>query len=376
MPIIDPSSLLKRLLQETSESAWLEFKVGNFDPHEIGKYVSALANAAILAGKDRAFLVFGVEDKTKLPVGTTVQLKQIKVGGENFHNWLSRMIEPRLQIDLEDFEFEGKQFSIVSVEPSYERPVRFSGAEFIRIGENRKRLSEFPEHERSLWMATGRRRFESAIAASNIAIEDIFEKLDPTPLFDLADEPRTNNVLEIIRKMQNYGFLMDNMEGQYDITNLGAILLARDLKLFPSISGKSVRIVRYLGRDKSRSDYEQEGKKGYAVGFSGMIQFLLERLPKEEKYISGVRRMVPIYPETAIRELIANALIHQDFTVSGAGPVVEIYDNRVKITNPGNSLINPDRMLDERRSRNEQLASIMRAFGLCEERGGGLDKTL
>ena len=79
--------------------------------------------------------------------------------------------------------------------------------------------------------------------------------------------------------------------------------------------------------------------------------------------------MTPVYPETAIREIIANALIHQDFTISGVGPVVEIYENRVEITNPGNSLISPDRLLDERRSRNEKLASTMRAFGLCEERG-------
>jgi ATP-dependent DNA helicase RecG len=86
MPIIDPGSLLRRLLQETSESTWLEFKHGNCDPQEIGNYVSALANAAILGGKDRAFLVFGVEDKTKLPIGTAVRLKQLKVGGENFHN--------------------------------------------------------------------------------------------------------------------------------------------------------------------------------------------------------------------------------------------------------------------------------------------------
>jgi ATP-dependent DNA helicase RecG len=102
----------------------------------------------------------------------------------------------------------------------------------------------------------------------------------------------------------------------------------------------------------------------------------MDRLPAEEKYINGVRRMVPVYPETAIREVIANALIHQDFTVAGAGPVIEIYENRVEITNVGNSLIDPDRMLDERRSRNEKLAATMRAFGLCEERGGGLDKTL
>ncbi len=102
----------------------------------------------------------------------------------------------------------------------------------------------------------------------------------------------------------------------------------------------------------------------------------MERLPKEERYINGVRRMVPHFPETAIREVIANAMIHQDFIVGGVGPVVEIYENRIEVTNPGNSLIATDRILDERRSRNEKLASTMRAFGLCEERGGGLDKTL
>jgi predicted HTH transcriptional regulator len=107
-----------------------------------------------------------------------------------------------------------------------------------------------------------------------------------------------------------------------------------------------------------------------------MMKFLMERLPKDERYIDGVRRMVPHFPETAIREVIANALIHQDFMATGVGPVVEIYDNRIEVSNPGNSLISTDRILDERRSRNEKLAATMRSFGLCEERGGGLDKTL
>lgn len=65
-----------------------------------------------------------------------------------------------------------------------------------------------------------------------------------------------------------------------------------------------------------------------------MMKFLMERLPREERYVSGVRRMVPHFPETAIREVIANALIHQDFMVTGVGPVVEIYANRVEVTNP------------------------------------------
>ncbi|MBM7045647.1 ATP-binding protein [Rhizobium lusitanum] len=376
MPIHNPCALLDRLLQEPNESTWLEFKVNNKDPREIGEYISALANAAMLAGRDRAFMVFGVRDGTRDRVGTDVRLQQLKNGNEDFTNWLSRMIEPRIMLDVLDFECGGLAYSIIAVEPSYERPVKFSGSEFIRIGENKKKLADFPEHERSLWIATGHRRFESAVAVSNVTTDDVFAKLDPDPLFQLTGDPRPKNPDEIIRKMIEYGFLLDNLEGRYDITNLGAILLARDVTMFPSIAGKAVRIVKYAGRDKSKSDFEQEAKEGYAVGFTSIMKFLMDRLPKEERYIGGVRRMVPHFPETAIREVIANALIHQDFIVGGVGPVVEIYENRIEVTNPGNSLISTDRILDERRSRNEKLASTMRAFGLCEERGGGLDKTL
>lgn len=376
MPIHDPCALLDRLLKEPNESTWLEFKVNNQDPREIGEYVSALANSAMLAGRERAFLLFGVKDRTKDRVGTDVRLQQLKIGNEDFTNWLSRMIEPRILVEVLDFKCDGLAFSVVAVEPSYERPVKYSGTEYIRIGENKKKLSEFPEHERALWISTGRRRFETAVALSNATSDDVFRMLDPDPMFELTGDPKPKNQDEIIRKMIDRGFLLDNLEGRFDITNLGAILLARDVTAFPSIAGKAVRIVKYTGKDKARSDFEQEGKKGYAVGFSGMMRFLMERLPKEERYIDGVRRMVPHFPETAIREVIANALIHQDFMTTGAGPVVEIYENRIEVTNPGNSLINTDRILDERRSRNEKLAAAMRSFGLCEERGGGLDKTL
>lgn len=376
MAIHDPCALLNRLLNEPAESAWLEFKVNNKDPREIGEYVSALANSAMLAGRDRAFLVFGIEDRTKKRLGTELRLQQLKHGNEDFTNWLARMVEPRVLIEVLDFVCDGLSYSVIAIEPSYERPVRFSGTEFVRIGENKKKLAEFPEHERALWIATGRRRFETAVATSNVTADEVFTLLDPDPIYELSGEPKPKSPSEIMRKMTDAGFLLDNLEGRFDITNLGAIMLARDVTAFPSIAGKTVRIVKYTGRDKSRSDFEQEGKKGYAVGFTSMMRFLMERLPREERYVDGVRRMVPHFPETAVREVIANALIHQDFMATGVGPVVEIYENRIEVTNPGNSLINPDRLLDERRSRNEKLAATMRAFGLCEERGGGLDKTL
>lgn len=368
VPINNPCKLLNRLVQERNESEWLEFKKCNFDPEMIGQNVSALANAAMLADRDRAFLVFGVENKTRNKLGTEARLNEIKKGGENLANWLSRMIEPKLMLELLDFECEGKNFSILAIEPTYDRPVRFSGTEYVRIGENTKKLADFPNHERALWLATGRRKFEDAVAAPSQDSNQVLEKLEVDAFYNLSDQPKPQNETEIIRRFLASGFIIDDMEGGYNVTNLGAILFARDLALFPSVAGKSVRIIKYAGPDKSRSEFEQEGKKGYAVGFSGMIRFILQRIQTEELYIDGVRKVMPLFPETAIREVIANALIHQDFTIGGSGPVIEIYSNRVEVTNPGNSLIDTDRMLDERRSRNEKLASAMRELGLCEER--------
>lgn len=372
----DPKALLRRLLREPAETTWLEFKQNNSDPEMIGKTLSACANAAILLERDRAFIVYGVENKTKKKVGTTVRLADVRKGNENLMNWLSRMLTPRLMIEPLDFEEDGKAFAILSVEPTYDRPVSFAGVEYIRIGENVRPLKEFSEHERALWLATSKRKFESAIAAAHQTADQVLEKLDTDVYYRLSGEQKPENTDEILRKMGAAGIIKEDMEGGYDITNLGALLLAKDIGNFSSISGKSVRVIKYVGKDKQKSEKEIEGRKGYAVGFQGLIQFILNRLPTDEIYDRGVRKNVPVYPEIAIREIVANALIHQDFTISGVGPVVEIYDDRVEVTNPGNSLVALDRIIDERRSRNEKLAAMMRTFGLCEERGGGIDKAI
>ncbi len=122
---------------------------------------------------------------------------------------------------------------------------------------------------------------------------------------------------------------------------------------------------------------EQEGAKGYASGFEGLIGFINGLLPSNEVIGQALRKTVPMFPELAVRELIANALIHQDFFVTGAGPMVEIFDDRIEITNPGEPLVDTERFVDTPpRSRNETLASLMRRFRICEERGSGIDKVV
>ena len=56
--------------------------------------------------------------------------------------------------------------------------------------------------------------------------------------------------------------------------------------------------------------------------------------------------------------------------------MVEIYEDRMEISNPGKPFIPPDRFIDEYQSRNERLADLMRRLGICEEKGSGVDKVI
>lgn len=76
-----------------------------------------------------------------------------------------------------------------------------------------------------------------------------------------------------------------------------------------------------------------------------------------------------------LQMLLPYMKIHQDLSISGTGPVVEIFDNRIEITNAGIPLVNIDRIIDNPpKSRNEKLASLMRRLKMCEELGTGWDK--
>lgn len=89
-----------------------------------------------------------------------------------------------------------------------------------------------------------------------------------------------------------------------------------------------------------------------------------------------VREEVKMFPKQALRELIANAFVHQDFLASGSSVMIEMYADRVEVSNPGVPPIRVERFIDEYRSRNERLADVMRRLGICEEKGSGVAKVV
>ena len=123
------------------------------------------------------------------------------------------------------------------------------------------------------------------------------------------------------------------------VTNLGAILFSRQLDAFPSLARKALRIIRYDGADRSSPKREKMFPYGYAAGMEKIWETLDIFLPMNEVIKKGERLDSKLYPDIAVRELLANALIHQDFSITGTGPIVEIFSDRLEITNPGPSLL-------------------------------------
>ena len=371
---LNVEQLVETLIAWPNEGDWFEFKHNRFDPEEFGEYVSALANSAILAEKRCGYLIYGVRDGTHEVVGTTVDLMREKVGGEAYVNWLARMLDPRLVLTIEEGLCRGQRVVAVEIDPAYQRPVRFQGNAWVRNGPHKRRLADFPDKERALWLATSRHTFERTIAVRGVAPDAVLALLDVDPLFELLREPRPVADAAVLDRLGREELIVSDLQGGFDVTNRAVLAFARDLRGTP-LARKSVRIVRYRGSDKLDTLEERESTAGYASGFQSMLQALLDLVPSHEEIVRGVRRSIPMIPEIALREALANALVHQDLTTMGAGPLIEIYADRVEVTNPGEPLVEPDRLLDAPpRSRNESLASLMRRLGFCEERGSGIDK--
>ncbi|HBN9749347.1 ATP-binding protein [Pseudomonas aeruginosa] len=370
-------SLLRELCKLPAETSWLEFKRNNADPQEIGEYLAALSNAAALDGKSNAYLVWGVDDKTHEIVGTTFVPQAAKKGNEELESWLLRLLNPRLHFRFHAFKVENKPLVLLEIPSAHSKPTSFEGRELIRIGSNEKPLKDFPEQERALWRVFDRTPFEELSAASDLDAAEALALLDYPAYFDLLGLPLPTDQAGILSRLQEDGMLRCDQAKRWEVTNLGAILFARELKKFKGLARKAVRLIVYEGKGRLKTLREQVGHKGYASGFEGLIDYLSALLPRNEVIGKALRKEVPMYPDLAVRELIANALIHQDFSVSGAGPMVEIFEDRLEITNPGEPLVDVDRFLDSPpRSRNEALASFMRRVGICEERGSGVDKVV
>jgi len=365
--------LVNELVKQPHESEWVEFKLNFHSPQEIGERISALANGATIQNQDFGYLVFGVEDKTHIIKGTTFKPKTHKKGNEELEHWLAQRLDPRIDFRIYEFAYDDTRHMAVFVIPAAQnRPVDFFHNAYIRVGSITRKLSEFPEKEAKIWRKKVK-PYEQEIARDNLNASDVIRILSTETYFDLMKLPYPSNQDGVIQKLIDEKLIVKSRG--YAVTNLGAILFAKSLPEFESVERKSVRVIVYKGNNKVETVREQIGAKGYALGFLGLVDWVNSQLPANEEIGKALRKESRMYPEIAIRELVANALIHQDLSIKGF-PMIEIFSDRIEISNPGNPLITPERFIDSYISRNEKLADLMRRMGFCEEKGSGLDKVI
>lgn len=372
--------LVDRLRGYDSETYWFEFKHNNYDPEMIGQDISALANGAAYAEKNLAYMIWGIDDRTHEVVGTDYDQYTLKVGNQEIESWLRNLISKNAEfefrtIQMKDSNMNDKRIVVLIIHKATNQTVTFKKVDYIRVGSYTKKLSDYPQMQAQLWDKIRNSRFEEHFAKQDLTAEEAVQLLDFSIYFDIKKEPIPTELDGIIYYLTQEEILIKQDNGLYAITNLGAILFAKKLSAFPRLERKAVRVVQYQDKNRLNMLKEDVGNKGYAVGFDGLLKYIEALLPTQEVINGALRETVSAYPEIALREAIANALIHQDFSISGTGVVIEIFSNRIEITNPGIPLVDVSRIIDNPpKSRNEKLASLMRRLRMCEELGTGWDK--
>ena len=288
-------------------------------------------------------------------------------------------VESPIAIDHAVENFYGARLLFVRVPEALVKPVHIRGKtiedSFIRSGGTTRAASKADVGTMLLHSKTP--KWEELRTSLLLTDDEICAKLDVNPIFKMLGRTPPTSRTDLLDWMEGEHFVDREPSGGGYITNLGAISAARMIYDFPELSRKAVRVIIYDGLNKSRTKSEREGSFGYALSFQGLLNYVRQMLPQSEIIKDALRTTRRVYPSVALRELIANALIHQDFSISGAGPMVEIFDDRIEISNPGTIL--PSKRLDrligtQPESRNELLARAFRRYKICEERGSGLVK--
>jgi len=358
---------LKPFPQELNQIDW---KLALSEKTErLSQHLSAFSNY-----EGGGFLVFGIDNGEIVGITDGDCDKIIKTLG----NIARQNLVPPIVIDHALVKYREKDIIFIKIDEAIEKPIHLRNGSiydsFVRSAGQTRKMDK--QEIASLLSKSQGLKFEDGISRSGLSAEEVLKLIDFASYFDLAELQMPDGNEAILNTLTSEKLVRRNGDF-FDITNLGVILFAKNIENFENLGRKAVRVIVYEDKSRLKTVKEFTGKKGYASGFESLIQFINNLLPANEIIKTALRTNVKMYPEIAIRELVANALIHQDFYITGTGPMIEIFSDRIEITNPGQPLIDTLRLLDSPpQSRNEKLASIMRRFNVCEERGSGIDKVV
>lgn len=334
----------------------------------LAQHICAFAN-----NTGGGLMVYGINDDTSFaPLAKDETEQTLRTLGNIAKNNLS------VSIALEHavLDYNGNALLFVHIPEQTDKPVHLRGKDIYEAYHRSagQTIKMTPPQVKSMIADAQGQPFEKRLAKKGLTVKELLIMLNYGKFYELIKKNIPQDFTLIAERMAEYGLCQKDGD-KWNITNMGAILFASDITKFEDLSSHNVIVRKYVGTNNRSQISEQPGKYGYAVGFEGLIDYIMKQTSTES--ITTLREDIPTYPRVAIREFVANALIHQDFSSGGMQVVIEIFSNRLTITNPGPPLNDINRLIDlPPHSRNEKLAEALFLFDICEKRGSGIDRAI
>jgi len=368
--------LIGRLRKLPAEKEWIEFKENWFEPVRLAEYISGLSNSAVLRGEPTAFMVWGIRDTDHSLVGTSFDPWTEKKGNEDLIPWLKRMISPGVDFRFQREIVDGHRVVLLRVPAASRLPVKFKKQGFVRVESQLKALSDQPELEKQLFRALDSYSFEEELAKSFLDENEVLSQLNYPEYFRKTEISLPDGRDGILKHLEAARLVTKSVEKKWSITNLGALVYANDLSHFPDLKRRACRIIVYEDTGRLNTIRERTQQGGYVPEFELLVRYIVDALPAREVIEdNGLRTNHQLVPTIVIRELLANAIMHQDLLERSTALMVEIFSDRVEFLNPGKPLVDPLRFIDTpSKTRNPKLADALRRGSIVEEKGSGWDK--
>lgn len=370
----DLISLIDCLRALPTEIEWVEFKAKKLRPHEIGEYLSGLANAACYAHTARGYLVFGIDDASHDVIGTSFDHRKIKEGNQDLEIWLAMGLRPRCGFAIhEAIHPDGGRVVLFEIHPARSQPVAFNGVEKIRIGSSLTNLREHPDRERAIWESG---RDWSAEVCPRATLAD----LDPEAVAKAREEFIVKNKKQALEvpKWDDATFLSKaKLLRRGEVTNAAILLLGRpesSVLLAPAVAKVSWIL---KDADNSEVDYEHFGPPLLLAGdriLSRIRNLTVRAMPSGTLFPTELT----MYDPWVIREALHNCIAHQDYGLHGRISIVEV-PSRLLLTNMGSFLPESVEEVIQRDVpphvyRNPLLAEAMVEFNMIDTQGGGIKR--
>lgn len=349
----------------------LDWKSGlSPDNERLAQHISAFANY-----KGGGVFAFGIKNEDASLFSMSKEEADDII--TRLGNIASNRLYIPIQLDHAIEDFEGHAILFVYVPEQVEKPVYLRGGTiydsyYRSAGQTRKMTKS---QVRAMIAQSQNLPFENMPAMDGLSAEQVLSLLDFNKFLELSQKNLPQDLKTIVSFMADYNLCEEETNG-WTITNLGALLFANNLSDFPNLTDKAIIIRKYTGNSNLELAFERRSTKGYAVDLQDLVDFISDSTPNRE-FIETLRDNHTSYPKVAIREILANAMVHQDLFEKGMSVTVEIYSDRIAITNPGSCLNDIVRIIDlPPNSRNEKLAEAFFQFRICEKRGSGMDRAV